>query len=279
MKRQPYSYATLRFVHDIATGEFLTVGVAVYSASAKFLKFKFRRTLGVAGEIFDSHQLSSFRALMRTVRDRAASIEATQCDQLQLGAAVSLETLLLELFPKDASALQWTSVQQGLTADLACTSDRLFARYCAKYDRRPVRRGVSDKDAWSSFHRKLEDRRIARYFQPKVIGGQNDEITFNLAWKNGVWHCIEPVSFDLADPDAIRTKAHTRAGEIVGIRDSAEEFSVYFVVTPPEEASLQDAFERAKGILTNSPLPVEVYEAGQEDALLERMRDRIAAHN
>ncbi|MGY0666011.1 DUF3037 domain-containing protein [Bordetella bronchiseptica] len=278
MKRQPYSYATLRFVHDIATGEFITVGVAVFSASTGFVKFRFRRSLGVAGEMFDTQQLANFRALMRTVRVRAEAVETVQRQPLRLEECSSLNSVLLELFPRDASALQWTQVQHGLSSDLASTTDRLFARYCGKYDRRAARRGVSDKDAWTNFHRKLEDRRIDTYFKPKVIGGPNDEVKFNLAWKNGVWHCIEPVSFDLADPDAIRTKAHTRAGEIVGIRDAAEEFSVYFVVTGPSEPSLQDAFQRAKGILSSSILPVEVYEAGHEDVLLDRMKDRIDAH-
>jgi hypothetical protein len=36
-ERTPYSYAVLRYVHDIGTGEFINVGVVVSAPSVSFV--------------------------------------------------------------------------------------------------------------------------------------------------------------------------------------------------------------------------------------------------
>jgi hypothetical protein len=42
----------------------------------------------------------------------------------------------------------------------------------------------------------------------REIVADADTKTFSKAWKNGVWHCLEPVSFDLVDGSSIHAKAH-----------------------------------------------------------------------
>lgn len=75
MKREKYDFATLRFVYDLATEEFLTVGTVIYSPQNDFLKFKFRRNLGLAGDLFTSDETQNFRALMRVISKHANKIE------------------------------------------------------------------------------------------------------------------------------------------------------------------------------------------------------------
>jgi len=284
MNRYRYSYSVLHYVHDIATREFFAVGVAVHSQEAGVLAFRLRKNLGLAGSIFDEEQVKSFRTLMRFVDVRAQHIVQTFESNVfagNLGGSMStgLSDYLLTLFPKDDSALQWTQIQTGLARDVSVVADRLYERYCAKYDRPRGQHKKTDQDAWSAFHKKLKDRRMDGYFSEKAIQGKNDEVKFPLAWKNGIWHCIEPVSFDLADAGAIREKAHKRAGEIVGVSDVAKEFAVYYVLTPPSDRDLQDAFDKAVGILQQAPASrTEVFTEGKETDLLDKLNTQITQH-
>lgn len=281
MNRRRYIYSTLRYVHDIASQEFFVVGVAVYDPETGESEFRFRKSLGLAGELFDSRQLSNFRAVMRSIDSRSKLIKESHQSILRsaVGECAKFDDVLLDFFPKDDSALRWSPQQSGLASDLPSTADRLYQRYCAKYDRTKHKVRTSDKDALTALSKKLTARRLGKYFSEKAIKGRNDEVKFPLAWKNGIWHCIEPVSFDLSDAEAIRDKAHKRVGEMVGIRDSNEAFAVYYVLTPPEEGDLDGAFDRAKGILSNAPLEtVEVFEQEDADALLQRFAEQIARH-
>jgi len=280
MKRNSYTYATLRYVHDLATQEFFTVGVAVLSPEEDFLAFHFRRSLGLAGEIFNGTTLRNFRALMRTIESRSKQIQAAfEANVLATGMPASLGDHLLEFFPEDDSALQWSEIRSGLTSDVRATATRLFARYCGKYDRAKSRDRVTDRDAWQTFHRELVDRRLDPFFSEKRIQGKVDDVKFPFAWKNGIWHCIEPISFDLADGDSIRDKAHRHVGEISAIRDANEAFAVYFVATPPGTPGLDDAFNKAVKLLEGAPHEgINVICAGNEGDLLDDFAKRIQTH-
>ena len=96
----------------------------------------------------------------------------------------------------------------GRTDDPTETLEHLFDRMVHRYEERqaiPVR---SDEEVWRNFKRNLEERQVLKHFQSKRIAVQDDEVEFQYAWKNGVCHCLEPLSFDLAAAESIRDKAH-----------------------------------------------------------------------
>jgi hypothetical protein len=51
-KRYPYSYSVLRYVHDVATAEFVNVGIAVHCNELNFFQVSCRTTLGRISEFF-----------------------------------------------------------------------------------------------------------------------------------------------------------------------------------------------------------------------------------
>jgi len=278
MTRSPYTYSLLRYYHDITSGEFVCVGVAVYCPVQQAVRFKIRPTLGRFGDILDDDRAANFRAMLKYIQARSKAVANESCGLDLKAQHSSLDDALREIFPRDDSALQWSEIKAGLSADLNQTVNRLYERYCAKYDRKQQFAGKSDNDAWRSFRTKLADRNMLDFFDEKKIEGKSDEVKFPFAWKNGVWHCIEPISLDLAKADQLRAKVHKCAGEIVGIRDAMEEFAVYFIVSRPQRPALDEAFQKALGILKNIPHHVEVYEEGSEAPLLDRLTDQISQH-
>lgn len=277
--RNPYSYSILRYVHDISTGEFVNVGIVIYSSKANYFEYNLRRSLGTISEIFPEIRAIAFKSLLRTVGRRLESIKSNFGSSLEpKGRSQSLEELLVETLPKDDSALIWANHGTGVSVNLDAVLSRLFDRYVAKYDRPKQRHGRTDEDVARNIKKNLEERHLLKFFEEKTIQGRSDDVKFDLAWKNGVWHCIEPLSFDLNAAENIRDKAHKCAGSIVGISDSPDKFKVYLVLAKPNRPELADAFERAMGILGNVS-STEIYAEDNQEALLDKLTQDISSHN
>lgn len=106
-----------------------------------------------------------------------------------------------------------------------------------------------------------------------------DEIVFKHAWKNGVWHVYEPLSFDLADSDGIKTKAREWLGHLAAVADGVtERFKPHFIVGAPGRPELRKAYDSALAILKKAPVPPEIFEESQVDDLIARIEDEVRAH-
>ncbi|WP_035877270.1 DUF3037 domain-containing protein [Cupriavidus sp. amp6] len=279
--RTPYFYSVLRYIHDIATGEFVNVGVVLLSPREKRVHFKFRKSLGRISEILPDVSHSSFRTVIRGVTQRFESVRKAYEAPLELDSRESgLQEILMSVVPKDDSGLQWSTISSGLSADTEATFARLYERYAGKYDRVKGKLGRTDDDVWRSFKKQLEKRHLLSYFEEKTIHGKNDDVKFDLAWKNGLWHCVEPVSFDLVAADSIREKAQKCAGEIVGVSDASEKFKIYLLLAKPSSPDLNDAFHRAVGILKNvQSVPMEIFLEEDEGKLIDSLGEQIEAHS
>lgn len=277
--RLAYSYAVLRYVHDTVTGEFVNVGLAMFSAEGNYLRFSVKATVGRVTSMFPSVNASSFKDLLRVLKRRFSVIEAEVQDRLALSEKKStLDQLLLDAMPFDDSSLVWSPVSSGVSSDLSATFDMVFARYITKFDQRSSRKNRTDEDVWRQFRRDLEKRNLLNFFESKNISGKDDELEFPFAWKNGIWHCVEPISFDLAASDSIRDKAHKWLGQIASVTDSAEKFKVYLVLAKPSQPTLEGAFEKAVAILRKAPVANEVFVDGEMVDLVEMLHKQVGAH-
>lgn len=277
--RQPYSYSVLRYVHDTVTGEFVNVGLVMFSKQGSFLSFKTRVTVGRVSAMFPTLKTVAFKELLRVLKKRFSVIEAEVKGGLELSdKKTTLDELLLHAMPKDDSSLVWSPVSNGVTMDLAETFGKIFARYITKFDQKVSRKNRTDEDVWRQFKRDLEQRNLLSFFEKKHISGKDDEVEFPFAWKNGIWHCVEPISFDLTASESIKDKAHKWLGQITSVTDSSDKFKVYLVLAKPSQPNLVGAFEKAVSILKKAPVENEVYVEGDMDVLVEKLRHQVDEH-
>ncbi len=104
----------------------------------------------------------------------------------------------------------------------------------------------------------------------------NDRVRFRKAWKNGAWHCLEPLSLDLRKQHKVSEKAHTWLGRLTSIENAEEAFKVYFLVGEPEQPShgMKAECERAVRILQKARGEHEVIrEAGHRDFAMRIAKD------
>lgn len=278
MSKQPYSYTTLRYVHDVTTGEFVNVGVALFSPQARFANAICRTTTSRLKSVFPTVDAPAFHGLMQKVQKRFDQLHEEFGSQLDLTPYGSVIDFAHAALPKDDSALQWSPVGSGLTSNPADTLQKLFDRFVCAHERHTDHPHRRDDDAvWRHFSRALEQRQVLDHFAPQTFTTPDDEVTFDRAWKNGVWHCLAPVSFDLASADSIREKAHKWLGQATSIA-GAEPLKLYFLVGEPSQETLKPTYRSALNILKKANLQVEVFAETQAQALSEALAREVEQH-
>lgn len=277
--RESYSYSILRYVHDPSSGEFINVGVAIHSPRLGFFDIKIRTTLGRITETFPGVNGAGLRFLLRSINNKFLLISSVYKSPLNFGdKASSLEEIIHSVLPRDDSSLIWSDIHSGLSNSPAQTLEKLFARYVTKYDQKKHKSRKTDEDLIRGFKKDLENRQLSDFFNEKVISTNVDDVKFPFAWKNGIWHCIEPISFDLSAPESIREKAHKYLGQITSANQSSEKFKIYLLVSKPQASGLESAFNKALGILQMMPVTSEVYYEEDKSVLLNKLTSQINAH-
>jgi hypothetical protein len=277
--KTPYTYSVLRYVHDITTGEFVNVGVVLHSREGRYASALCRSTFGRLSKTFPGMDGDAFKSLMRFVQSRIEEIGDGLARELPLnGLPASVMDIAHAVLPPDDSSLQWSPPGGGLADDLPVTLESLYDRLVTRYDERPQQERRSDEEVWRKFRRGLENRQVLKHLTPKKITVQDDEVEFQHAWKNGLWHCLEPVSFDLSSADSIREKAHKWLGQLLSVKDAKEPFKVYLLLGEPQQPALRPAFDQAVSILRRLPVNNEVVREERAGEFSEQFAREIEIH-
>jgi hypothetical protein len=278
MTQHPYTYTILRYVHDPRAGEALNVGVVLHVAAERKLLARLRSTFGRVKAAFPDLDGEAFKQALREVERGIERVAREMEKGGLLAAAGDAAAFARRGMPEDDSALQWSPVGSGLTADAKATLERLYDRFVQRHDDR-VRRRRDDEDIWRPVRERLDARGISVPFEEKTFAGEVDAITFRHAWKNGQWHAYEGVSLDLASQDSIMEKARRWVGHLTTVKEGlAEPLKLHLVIGAPQEPGLGEAYRRALLIMRKAPLGPEVVEEDAIDDLVSRIEDEVRVH-
>lgn len=277
--KSAYSYTVLRYVHDTATGEFVNVGVVLYAPAARYASAICRPTIGRLSHVFPGVTADDFKRQMRLIQARLEELGARLGDELHFEVwPDSVMSWVQSVIPADDSSLQWSPPGGGITADPSKTLDQLYRRLVTRYDEKHEHSRRDDDAVWNTYKKNLESRKVLKYLQTKKITVQDDEVVFPHAWKNGVWHCLEPLSFDLASAEGIKEKAHKVLGRMLSVQASSEPFKLYLLLGEPRDEALRPAYEKAVKNLRKLPVENElVFEAGATE-FTNRLAEQMEVH-
>jgi hypothetical protein len=272
---KPYTYVLLRYRHDPLSGEMANVGVVLHARG--FLDVKVRKTVGRLTKMFPDMEKSHLMGGLHAIERGISRLREQDLSGL-IVAPGDAGLFAKRVLPDDDSSLIWGSIGSGITRDPAATLDKLYGRFVSLYDE-TTRSGRDDAAVWQPVRDKLIERHLADRLIPKTIVSPIDKVEFDHAWKNGAWHCYQPLSFDLASGDSIREKAARWSGHMTGLSKSREEVRPYFVVGAPADPALDDDYRRAIDLLRASAMAPAVYEESQVDTLIDHIADKIASHD
>jgi hypothetical protein len=279
MKKFAYSYITLRYVHDIAAGEFVNVGIVLYSREQHLLKSRFRHTYTRIKKVFPDANGLALKSTLSALESTFDRLSDSISSDLPLEEHPnSIEAIVSKILPKDDSALQWGPRGSGLSTSLDDTLEFLYRRYITFNDDKGATNKRSDEEVWRAFKREFDAKKITSHFTTKTIRSSDDEREFQHAWKNGIWHCIEPVSLDLSSSESIKEKAIRWLGQMETLSDGATEgFKVYFLLGEPSQKNLHEAFEKASRILGKAKC-AEVIPESKAKAFSDELSSKVVAH-
>ena len=181
-----------------------------------------------------------------------------------------------QIIPADDSSLQWSPPGSGLTDDPSKTLRTLYQRLVTRYDDQHAIQGRTDDDVWRTIYRSsLASRNVLAHFVPKRFSVEDDEVEFAHAWKNGVWHCLEPISFDLSTPEGIRHKAHQWLGQLVSLKAVLRDLKVYLLLGPPTRNSLAKDYENAVSVLKKHTINTEIVQEADADRFARMIADSV----
>lgn len=272
-----YTFTILRYVHDTTTGEFINSGLLLYSPNDRRLHARVRTTYGRLTRAFPDADGDAFKRAMAHIERAVHRISADLSDLFPVSGA-SVIDFAHRVVPLDDGSLQWSPVGSGRSQDLARETDKLFERFVLRYEK-GTSEARSDEDVWKSFSRALEKRSVLGYLRDKEIASDADRMTFKHAWKNGVWHCLEPVSFDLVDGESIRQKALRWVGQMTTLSNADERFKLYMLIGEPKHVDVQPHYARALRILDKMPVDKVVFTEAQADELSAVISREIQQHS
>ncbi len=280
----PFQYAVLRYVHDLAGGEFLNVGLALYSKSARYLRVELQpryQRLTAAfpdadGEFYRryvNHLQSEFDRLIARVRSDQLSLLDEFPEQL--------ESLLASILPPDDSSVQFGPMSGGMAENLDGVFEQLYQRFVEQYLTKQDRASRDDDEVWHTFKQPLAELQILHQLQKHVVRVRKEAFEFDHAWKNGAWNVMQPVSFDLIVASSIRRKAHEWLGSahLLGHGDLSH---LYILLGKPQSraSDIRKAYDAARDTLAEpvGNLKVKLVEEDEAADFAKDVRRQIAAH-
>lgn len=284
----PFQYSVLHYIHDSFTGEYLNVGLALYSQHPPFFRVKllskYNRITGTFpsadGDYFHKY-VTRLQLRYDQLAEKVNSGQATFDNWLPS----RIEELLSMVLPVDDSAIQFGSAQGGMSGNLETTFGDLYHRLVEAHLAPESTESRSEDDVWHYYSQYLRKRPAYHYLRPTIIRTNNSEIELDHAWKNGKWKALQPLSFDLAQPGTIRKKALTWLGTNVIVDRSSQISKLYYLLGQPlrDDKQLQKAYENAKNILTKEirTRKIEIIEEDAAQNFAEEIASQIeedAAH-
>jgi Protein of unknown function (DUF3037). len=271
-----YSFITLRYVHDVVTGEFANVGVVLYAPEQRYLEARFTTSYERLNALFVKIDHANYRNLIRYLSNRFVELASEVRDGLNLAPVQGIEELVRRVLPKDDSSLQWSAPGGGFSDNPAETVGQLYARLVERYSRTGEVSSRNDEDIARPFKARLKE--AAGKLQEKRITAVDYDYEFQYAWKNSIWHLYEPVSFDLMDPSSIVEKANRWLGRGVALHDSKERFKIHFLLGEPKQPGTEKAFESARHLLAKIPVQKELISEQDMDAFAANVAAEIVSH-
>lgn len=230
-----FEYQILRYIHDRISGEFMNIGIVIYSKDILSIKFIGIPKAGRLSGFFKSDNGNYILSLIKYLEKSINSIEKIKPDMLSFKSPQSLEYISSYFLPKDDSSLEFSDVKTGFDISIDAALNYLYERLIDKYSEEPNEKVQTDKQVWQNVYKAHFDKLgISNKLIEHSVPTKKDVISFDKAWKNGVWNCFQTLAFDFKSEDVIKNKVYKWSGILREIESSAEPLHLYFLTSSPK---------------------------------------------
>jgi len=269
----PFKAIVLRYSYDVVTGEWLNLGLILACHDRHFIGAQFIPSFSRITTAFPRADAVHLRRLCGVIENQCLELQARLNSELDFDADPF--SILSAILPADDSGLRFSEPLFGLCVDPKETLSLLFERYVMRSVDAKKRTSRQEADVWRDFAARLSDPSILRKLTPVTLAHRDYKLEFEHAWKNGHWNAIQPVAFDLLDPNQIREKATAWAGRLLTVRPRKQSVDVSLLVGLPSTERPGEIRRAAHdGIAILMELlqdEAEVLQEGEADTVLKKM--------
>jgi len=130
----PYTYAVLRYMHDIGTAEFINVGVVVAACNVPCVAAKFTADCGRVKGAFPSLDAEVFLARMKRLQACFDAIDAARCAEIRAQEGPCIAALIRSVLPVEDSALGWSPTGSRICGPPALVLESLYERLVTRHE-------------------------------------------------------------------------------------------------------------------------------------------------
>lgn len=267
-----FQYQILRYRPDQVGGEFVNVGLVVFSQETNFLMVRSAPSTARAKAIFPNLKGTALQTRLKHFADHLNALHEQRSRELSLNPITDITQITHAALPPDDSAVYWSEVGLGRDLDLSVAFEDLFERFINRHLKTtPVR--TSDTAVWrESYKTYFERPDIKRYLTKHTVKtDENNVFEFDHAVKNGVWHFMEPVAFDLKSEDRIKDKVFKWVGKVAELEKSEEEFRLYLLTRLPNEEEVRAFVRNRLEKKLSAGREVEIVVPGEAETLVTNL--------
>lgn len=250
---KPYQFVVLRYVHDVTAGEFVNIGVVLWSPTDGFFS-KVTDRYSRLSAFFPDFDGLAYRALVRHVT-RALNQASKMVSEAQMPLVSTQQPefaqILNSLVSKDSTVLQWSGVLGGATSDPAARFVALYEEFVGQFEHTEVRPRRHETQIRTTIDRAFRRHGLVEVSRDITLVTTEYDHTFPYGWVNGQQHVLEPISLDYLNSTDVIEKANKWTGRLHTL-SHGNTFQFTGVVAAPDE-SLRESYEKAVAILERAP--------------------------
>lgn len=285
-----YSYCLLQYRHNPWLQERLNIGVLLLSDRSNFLRLKVRGWQGRVTSAYPDLNKSAFTEDLKQL-DRAVfkyskgGFRQSSLFSKNLLTDLSTQmnpahTIATSLAPAGDSSYEWKPGGVGTAANLDAKLQALFHRFVEPYEveRKPAKR--TDVEVWARTGQLIRERQLDEHIDLEpLVQTEFGRVKFQAGYRNGAYHVVQPLSFDLADNEHVGAKAAKWAGYANALTNThGVRANPKFVLGPPLQDDLQETFFSATKHLKKIVGSENVYLESESHLLVDRISDDIRLH-
>lgn len=175
---------------------------------------------------------------------------------------------------------RWSDPAGGITDNPDGALQKIYARMILRYDEPREDGDRTDAAVRSQLEQAFTRRSVRKFLRPKTIEAPHEQWPFPLAYKNGLWNCVDGISLDLSQPESIKNKARRWLGLALALSKSPEAFQLNLVVAEPKtpDRSQAKAVEQAFGLLEEMPGKHRLIREGEIKGFSRALAVEIKTH-
>jgi len=274
-----YQYQIIRYVHDHFTGEYVNVGVVLYSKEDRFLSCQ---TTSKYHRITNMFPEANGRWIIRVLNNYKAKINSVSEELNELfEPSEYLEQITNSICIRDNNAIQLSEVKMALDIKMDVALKDLYTSQVEKYFLHKTDAGtLNDEDVWKkSYKVYFEKYGIHKKLNAYKVNVPKDVIVFDKSWKNEIWHSYEPLSFVLKEKESVKDKVYKWAGRLQGLQQSSEPLHLTLLtsIAPKHKELMSFVNEYLKVDAGN--LKVDIVTEDKAESLAKEIHRKMELHD